>query len=331
MLKKNLLNYFLFFVVLLFFDNFIICYAEEKIQYNKNVTDAYICNYSIPVMGTKNGADNPFSQKNYSIALGYNFKKDVFYVYNHEVQVDGCWYTLIGQGGDGGLAARPEYCPDPTSNYEAIVDDYHIYFYGKSSNIETFKNFYKDRLKKEIDSQSMICPTANFVFCSTIPDNGSSKTNLYLETSGTCDESLYDGGFAISLDSSGIGKIKYKDNATDYASGIFTKTADVAKFTCEDIIGKDGQLKDMLKSGVTIVKVLIPIILIIMGSIDFVQAIFAQDDGAIKKSQSKFIRRLIIAVIIFLIPSILSAILDIAHSIWPTVINNDFKDFCGIL
>lgn len=54
-----------------------------------------------------------------------------------------------------------------------------------------------------------------------------------------------------------------------------------------------------------ILKIIIPIIIIIFGIIDFAKAIIASDDSAIKKSTTTLIKRVIAGVIIFLIPTII--------------------------
>lgn len=95
--------------------------------------------------------------------------------------------------------------------------------------------------------------------------------------------------------------------------------------SCKDILGEDA-----IKTIRTIKNLLImvvPIILIALGIIDFVQAIFANDENVMKKAQTKFLKRVIIAVIILLIPTILQFILKMANMIWPSI---DYS-LCGIL
>ena len=82
-----------------------------------------------------------------------------------------------------------------------------------------------------------------------------------------------------------------------------------------------------LKAIVSVVKIIVPIILLVLGSLDFAQAILSSNDDGIKKAQSKFIRRLILGVVIFLIPSMLKAILTIANTVWPII----DADLCGII
>ena len=71
---------------------------------------------------------------------------------------------------------------------------------------------------------------------------------------------------------------------------------------------------------------LVPIILIVLGSLDFATAIFSSDENNMKKAQGKFIKRIIIAVCIFLIPVILHQLLLIAGRIWPSIDSS----LCGI-
>ena len=60
-----------------------------------------------------------------------------------------------------------------------------------------------------------------------------------------------------------------------------------------------------------ILKILIPIIIIIMGSIDFFKAVIASKDKEIKKSMQVLIKRIIAGIIIFLVPTILSFIVKL--------------------
>jgi len=95
--------------------------------------------------------------------------------------------------------------------------------------------------------------------------------------------------------------------------------------TCEDLVGEKiaGYFNVIWK----IIKIGIPIILIGFGTIDFVQAIFSGKEDGMKKAQGKFIKRLIIAIAIFLIPTILSLLLDIANNIW----GGFGADICGLI
>lgn len=101
---------------------------------------------------------------------------------------------------------------------------------------------------------------------------------------------------------------------------------DNPEVTCESIF-EDNSLKELLIGIKNVMFIFVPIILLGLGSLDFAKSVFAGDENAIKKAQQTFIKRLIIALAIFLIPSLLKLILTIAHTIWEPI----SADFCGIL
>lgn len=83
---------------------------------------------------------------------------------------------------------------------------------------------------------------------------------------------------------------------------------------CGDLINDD--LKKILNQYMTWFRILVPIIVLILGTVDFAQAVFSSNEDGMKKAQSKFIKRLIIAVVIFLIPTFVNLLMDIANLVW---------------
>ena len=61
---------------------------------------------------------------------------------------------------------------------------------------------------------------------------------------------------------------------------------------------------------VNVIKIVIPLILIILGMIDLGKAVISSDDKAISKAVSSLIKRFIAAVIMFFIPTIVSALFN---------------------
>lgn len=57
----------------------------------------------------------------------------------------------------------------------------------------------------------------------------------------------------------------------------------------------------LIKAIVGLIQLAVPIGLIIMGSIDFGKAVIASDEDKMKKAQSIFIKRIIYAIIVFLV------------------------------
>lgn len=67
-------------------------------------------------------------------------------------------------------------------------------------------------------------------------------------------------------------------------------------------------------------KIVIPIILIILGMIDLGKAVISSDDKAISKSAKALAMRIVAAVVIFFIPTLISAIFSLIAAF-----NNDVK------
>ena len=92
---------------------------------------------------------------------------------------------------------------------------------------------------------------------------------------------------------------------------------------CKGILGQD--LIDKINSYLDVIKIVIPIILIGYGIIDFTKAIFGGEDN-MKKAQKSFFMRIGISIIIFITPTIVNLILNLANKVWPIISPNS----CGL-
>lgn len=72
-----------------------------------------------------------------------------------------------------------------------------------------------------------------------------------------------------------------------------------------------GILPYLTSTLVTLIQIVIPIILIIMGMLDLGKAIVQQKEDDIKKGQSTFLKRVIAAVVIFLIVAIVKLLVGL--------------------
>lgn len=63
----------------------------------------------------------------------------------------------------------------------------------------------------------------------------------------------------------------------------------------------EGLFPQVISIVVTVIKIGVPILLIILGMIDLGKSVMAQKEDEIKKSQGLFIKRLIAAVLVFLV------------------------------
>lgn len=79
-----------------------------------------------------------------------------------------------------------------------------------------------------------------------------------------------------------------------------------------DVCGGIGPIVGVIKNGVfPIFQIGIPILLILMGSIDLGKAVISSDDKAIKESTSKLIKRCISAIAVFFVVTIVKLLMNI--------------------
>lgn len=68
----------------------------------------------------------------------------------------------------------------------------------------------------------------------------------------------------------------------------------------------------VVKIGYTIIQVAVPILLVVMGSLDLVKGLYASKEDEIKKGQQTFIKRLIAAALIFFVFAITKVVVSFA-------------------
>jgi len=90
--------------------------------------------------------------------------------------------------------------------------------------------------------------------------------------------------------------------------------------TCKDLFS--DEFIEKLNSYLKWLRILAPILVIFFGTMDFVRAIFSANDEDIKKAQKRFVIRLVAAVVIFFIPTIINLLLKIANSVWGNIDSN---------
>ena len=81
------------------------------------------------------------------------------------------------------------------------------------------------------------------------------------------------------------------------------------------------------------IQVVVPVLLIIWGMIDFTKAVVGQDDSKMKEAQKVFIKRLIAAAIVFLTVTIVKLLLNLVSTLGEGEdgtmdVNNDTWQLC---
>lgn len=83
---------------------------------------------------------------------------------------------------------------------------------------------------------------------------------------------------------------------------------------CTELIS--GDLRKILNKYFLAFRIIVPLLVLGLGSIDFAKAVFGSKEEDMKKYQTSFVKRLIVAVAIFFIPTFVNLLLDVANTVW---------------
>ena len=244
------------------------------------------------------------------------------WLHDHEGYTLSCLYesTVNGYGLNTDTTSGCHIIQINVGNSGVNVYDSEATFY-KNSNSNTLNYSFKSDSITENEAISVNggeCPTQIKVKRNKQITEFGTSLDTTISFSGT-------GEIYTLVNAEGKNLVTGAEASSEFSFNINFNTFTIA--TCDELFGNNSELKDLLKNLIMAVKILIPIILLVLGSLDFAQAVFSSNEDGIKKAQQKFIKRLIIAVVIFLIPNILKLLLTIAHSVWPAI----DADLCGLI
>lgn len=92
-----------------------------------------------------------------------------------------------------------------------------------------------------------------------------------------------------------------------------------AKITCSELFGDkndENSLAYLIDQVLGYVRVIVPILIILLGTLDLAKAVIASKEDEIRKAQSIFIRRVLIGVAVFFIPLLVDVIMWLADIVW---------------
>ena len=82
-------------------------------------------------------------------------------------------------------------------------------------------------------------------------------------------------------------------------------------YTCGNLdIEFSGMIPYMVSTIITLIKIVVPILLIIWGMLDLAKAVMAQKEDEIKKGQQTLIKRLVAAIIVFFVITVVQMIVN---------------------
>ena len=108
--------------------------------------------------------------------------------------------------------------------------------------------------------------------------------------------------------------------STDLDCSIFGDKNDAGEYTVDsdgnEIMVRPASIRYLVNSVLKIVRIIIPILIILLGSIDFAKAVMYGKEDEMKKVQKTFIMRLVAGVAVFFVPIIVDVIMSLAEIVW---------------
>lgn len=92
--------------------------------------------------------------------------------------------------------------------------------------------------------------------------------------------------------------------------------------TCQDYEAIFGSKDDpdsiryMVNTILQYVRIIVPILIILLGTIDFAKAVLAGKEDNMKKAQTDFIKRVMIGVAVFFVPLLVDVVMWLAYIVW---------------
>ena len=74
----------------------------------------------------------------------------------------------------------------------------------------------------------------------------------------------------------------------------------------------DDSIPNVVSVIIKVIQIAVPVLLVVLGSMDLIKGITSQKEDEIKKAQSGFIKKLIVAILVFLVLTIVQFVFDFA-------------------
>lgn len=101
-----------------------------------------------------------------------------------------------------------------------------------------------------------------------------------------------------------------------------------ATLASENFCVKSSSMWQLVGYALYAVKIVIPLIIIALGIMEFAKAIVASDEKAISKAATSLGKRLILGVAVFLVPTIVSLVMSMISTVVDTDVNIDACQKC---
>lgn len=261
--------------------------------------------------------------ENVQQATGKKTGNECYYIANGTEEDLYIRITIFKTSNSNGTCGH-DYCSEGT------IDKIGKNFVNRSAMITNFnKDYSYDNMKfKKYEKNGDKCPKYAYLIDHDGKSNNNNKIYVTDEISVINDFSkahskkkIYVG---TAYDSNGDKITRQKYDAafrnTTKIDWIPDKTID-----CTLLGPKKGEpgyeegLRSLVDDALGYVRIIVPTIIILLGTVDFSKAVIASKEEEMKKAQTTFVKRLIVGIVVFFVPVIVNIVMDLADIVWAGV------------
>ncbi len=106
------------------------------------------------------------------------------------------------------------------------------------------------------------------------------------------------------------------DNLEEGCKGLFGDVTDAGKRGDNGKWEKAPSLAYMIHTALNVARIIVPILIIVLGSLDLAKATTAGKEDEMRKAQTTFVKRIIAGVAVFFVPVLIDLIMYLADMVW---------------
>lgn len=211
--------------------------------------------------------------------------------------------------------AKCSYCDDEYGCFNLYFNDNDFLVDNSRKNIHS--QTYGFKFEDIADIYFSMCPSTVYEYYTVgISDVSNSHNAQYyfVKPSGVREGLTVAGSTKTYLNRIALSNANYVDDSGSTDDDFVSVDVD----NCEQLFGP--RLIEIINSIMSIIRIIIPILLVVLGILDFSKATFAGKEDEMAKNRKRFINRIIAALIVFLVPMFVNLLLTLANEVWEYIV-----------
>lgn len=179
--------------------------------------------------------------------------------------------------------------------------------------IDLFLGCKLESYKGKSQGNKRVGDVATFYSKLVYATDGGYSCRTKLTNSGIVNKTWWDAATDSNIESGSKNNPQHDTELAEKAEALQGSTNTIkilgTEYNCEKLI--DDELNEYIQLAFLLIRAITPILLIVFGMLDFTKVIGQNDYDALQKATRTFVKRLIICVIIFLVPTLVNFLMNI--------------------